>query len=242
MSEERILTNEQPRKRNAMMDLLRILAMFFIVVHHLTINNIGLSVIENGVNMAYLSQYLGTSFVDCFVIIGVNIFFMLSGFFGINFKPRKIFSLVFKVYIYWILAGAIAMAIGIVPVENALGVVKFFIIGISKYWFILMYLLLMIFAPALNIIADEIVKRKGGVGYFVFLTTLFFLIIGFVADYFYPILGTNRGYSVIWAAVPYLYGRIVALKGDRLRKSPVFWALAYLIFTLANYAIISNCM
>lgn len=226
-------------KRNATMDLLRIFAMFFIVVHHLTINNIGLSVIETGVDMNFLGQYLGTSFVDCFVIIGVNIFFMLSGFFGINFKPRKIFSLVFKVYVYWIIAGAIAMAIGIVPADNAWGVVKFFVIGISKYWFVLMYLLLMIFAPALNVIAVEIVKRKGGVGYFVFLTTLFFLVVGFVADYFYPILGTNRGYSVIWAAVPYLYGRIVALKGDKLKKSPAFWAVAYLVFTLANYAVIA---
>ena len=225
--------------RNATMDLLRIFAMFFIVVHHLTINNIGLSAIENGVDMGLLGQYLGTSFVDCFVIIGVNIFFMLSGFFGINLKPRKIFLLIFKVYIYWILAGGIAMAIGNVPATSAVEVIKYLVKGISKYWFILMYMLLMIFAPALNVIANEIVKRKGGVGYFVFLTTLFFLVVGFIADYFYPILGTNRGYSVIWAAVPYLYGRIIALKGDKLKKSPLFWTGAYLVFTLANYAVIA---
>ena len=78
--------------------------MLFIVLHHLTINNIGLSAIETHIDPSLTSQYLGTSFLDCFFIIGVNVFFLLSGYFGIKLKLGKIFRLLFKLYVFWILS------------------------------------------------------------------------------------------------------------------------------------------
>ncbi len=225
--------------RNAALDVVRIFAMLFIVLHHLTINNIGLSAIENGVGTTLLPQYLSASFLDAFFIIGVNLFFLISGYFSIKLKPRKILLLLFKVYIYWILSVLIGMAAGLIEFSSALEGLKYCVIAISKYWFILIYMMLCLFAPALNAIAELIVKKHGGVEYFVFITTVFFCVIGFVADYFYPIMGTNNGYSVIWAAVPYLYGRIIFFKKDSLKNKPLFWLVAYLLLSLANYAIIA---
>lgn len=225
-----------------MLDIVRILAMLFIVIHHLTINNIGLSAIETTLTpftSPQLSQYLATSFVDVFVIIGVNLFFLISGYFSIKLKPRKILLLLFKVYIYWILSVLIGLASGLISFDGVLDGLKYCVIAVSKYWFILIYMMLCLFAPALNEIAKLIVSKRGGVKYFVFISTVFFCIIGFVADYFYPIMGTNNGYSVIWASIPYLYGRIIYYKKDTLRDKPSFWFLAYIILSLANYAIIA---
>lgn len=234
------LSDNRKTQRNAVLDIVRILAMLFIVLHHLTINNIGLSEIENGVNMQLLPQYLSTSFVDVFFIIGVNLFFLISGYFSIKLKPRKILILMFKVYIYWILSVLIGMACGLISFSSALEGVKYCVIAISKYWFILIYMMLCLFAPALNAIAELIVKKRGeGVAFFVFISTLFFCVIGFVADYFYPIMGTNNGYSVIWASVPYLYGRIIYFKKDALKNSSLFWFVAFILLSLANYAVIA---
>ena len=238
MSSE-VLINQPKKQRNAMLDVVRILAMLFIVIHHLTINNIGLSDIENGVAASLIPQYLGTSFIDVFVIIGVNVFFLISGYFSIKLKPRKILLLLFKVYIYWILSVLIGMASGLIKFAGVLDGLKYCVIAVSKYWFILIYMMLCLFAPALNEIAKLIVGKRGGVKYFVFISTVFFCVIGFVADYFYPIMGTNNGYSVIWAAVPYLYGRIIFFKKDELKNKPVFWFIAFVLLSLANYAIIA---
>jgi len=226
--------------RNAALDVVRIFAMLFIVLHHLTINNIGLSALENGVGTTLLPQYLSASFLDAFFIIGVNLFFLISGYFSIKLKPRKILLLLFKVYIYWILSVLIGMAAGLIEFSSALEGLKYCVIAISKYWFILIYMMLCLFAPALNAIAELIVKKHGGVEYFVFITTVFFCVIGFVADYFIAHLTTFP--ILIWEPEIFdhlVLARIIFFKKDSLKNKPLFWLVAYLLLSLANYAIIA---
>lgn len=122
--------------------MLRIIAMLFIVLHHLTINNIGLSAIETHIDPSLTSQYLGTSFLDCFFIIGVNVFFLLSGYFGIKLKLGKIFRLLFKLYVFWILSALIAQAAGVSDFESWTDCIIKCLISPSEYWFVLAYIAL----------------------------------------------------------------------------------------------------
>lgn len=226
-------------KRNAMLDLLRIVAMFFIVVHHLLITDIGLTNIQTGIDASLKATYLSSAFLDCFSIIGVNLFFLISGYFSVKLQPKKILLLLIKVYIYWIIATLLAMAFKIVTFKSFLDGLKFCLSGVSEYWFICVYILLCLVAPALNAIA-KLVVEKNVEKYFVFITVLFFCIIGFVADYIRPVMGTNNGYSIIWASIPYLYGRILKLRGDNMKKAkPLFWFALYAILSLVNYAVIA---
>lgn len=232
-------TSANKAPRNALLDLLRVLAMFFIVVHHMIIYDMDLMSVQTGLNVALKTSYMWTAIIDCFAIIGVNIFFLISGYFSIKLHPGKLFLLFIKVYIYWIIAVLLAMAFKLLTFESFLDGLKYCVSAVGEYWFVLVYILLCLFAPALNAIAKLIVEKKAE-KYFIFISVFFFCVIGFFADYVRPIMGTNYGYSVIWASIPYLYGRIIKLKGSEIKKrKPIFWISLYFVFTVVNYAIIA---
>ncbi len=82
------------RQRN--INLLRIVSIFFITMHHLTINGIfNLDALSNG---AYPTEILEITFfasmLNAFLVVGVNIFFLISGYFQIKLSIKKIFSLI----------------------------------------------------------------------------------------------------------------------------------------------------
>ncbi len=240
LQEKAIGGNENKAVRNVLFDLLRILAMFFIVVHHIIIYDMGFMDVQTGMDLSLRTTYMWSALADAFVIVGVNIFFLISGWFSIKLKPQKLFLLLIKVYVYWIIAVLLAMAFKLLSFESFWEGFKFCVSAIGEYWFVLVYILLSLVAPALNAFAKLIVDKKA-VKYFIFITVFFFCIIGFVADYIRPIMGTNNGYSVMWAVVPYLYGRVLKLKGNEIKKrKPAFWLGLYLLFTLVNYTIVAS--
>lgn len=240
LQDKAVGVNENKAVRNVLFDLLRIMAMFFIVVHHIIIYDMGFMDVQTGMDTSLKTTYMWSALADSFVIVGVNIFFLISGWFSVKLKPQKLFLLFIKVYVYWTIATLLAMAFGLLTFESFWDGLKFCISAIGEYWFVLVYILLCLFAPALNAFAKLVVEKKA-VKYFIFITVFFFCVIGFVADYVKPIMGTNNGYSVIWASVPYLYGRILKLKsGDIKKRKPAFWLGLYLVFTLVNYAIIAS--
>ncbi|MDE7192231.1 MAG: acyltransferase family protein [Clostridia bacterium] len=240
LQDKAVGVNENKAVRNVLFDLLRIMAMFFIVVHHIIIYDMGFMDVQTGMDMSLKTTYMWSALADSFVIVGVNIFFLISGWFSVKLKPQKLFLLFIKVYVYWTIATLLAMAFGLLTFESFWDGLKYCISAIGEYWFVLVYILLCLFAPALNAFAKLVVEKKA-VKYFIFITVFFFCVIGFVADYVKPIMGTNNGYSVIWASVPYLYGRILKLKsGDIKKRKPAFWLGLYLVFTLVNYAIIAS--
>lgn len=235
-----LLIKKDDLKRNSTMDILRIVAMFFIVIDHLATVSLGrLEDVEFFVEAAMIPQHLVSSLIVCFVVGGVNLFFLLSGYFKIDLKPGKALYMVLKLYVYWVIGTLLAIACGFKEFASAWEAVKFMVIGISKYWFVLIYLLLMICAPLLNALADKLFDGDGKCGYFVFVTLLFFAVIGFIADYFYPIMGTNGGYSVIWAGTVYMYGRLIRKKEDKLKKNAPKYLLLYVLLCVVNYAVVA---
>ena len=82
-------------KRQFAPDVLRVIAMLFIILHHLLTGNIGFSQAQQGESGAL---YYVSSFLDGFFVIGVNIFFLLSGYLKINLRLSKIISLLLKIF------------------------------------------------------------------------------------------------------------------------------------------------
>lgn len=62
------------KKRNDNIEILRVVAMLFIIMHHLVINNYGLqSQLKNGIMDLRYTSFL--CWLNAVVIIGANIFF-----------------------------------------------------------------------------------------------------------------------------------------------------------------------
>lgn len=214
---------EMKQSRNATMDVLRITAMLFIVIHHLTINNIGLTEIQYGIDAAKYGQYYANAFIDCFAIIGVNLFFLLSGYFGLKFKIGKILPLIIKVYVYWTVCALIGFAAGLVTFKSVLDGIVYCLSALGKYWFVLAYIVVFLLCPLLNTFTESL--KPVLVKYFVFISLLLCCGVGFAADYVFPVMGTNNGYSPVWACIVYVYGRFLKLYGNKLKKSVPFWTV-----------------
>jgi len=69
-------------QRQSNIELLRIISILMIVIHHVLVHGI-----YNAVNNSTLH------FIDSFVIYGVNIFLLISGYFTINLKWKSVINL-----------------------------------------------------------------------------------------------------------------------------------------------------
>ena len=129
------------QSRNSNFELLRIVSMMFIVVHHFLIAS-------EAVDYSHLSLR-GGEMVNGFVVVGVNCFILISGYFGIRLKLEKIF------YLFFCIA---AVLVADFCLNNFCGSAFCFsyaarqIIPFSSRanWFVPAYIALMCFAPLLN--------------------------------------------------------------------------------------------
>lgn len=236
------------KERNVVMDILRIVAILFIVFHHFVINNITAYTVDGaGVTFSSLStgvvpsefipMFLGSEFIDCILIVGVNLFFLLSGFFSIRLKPAKIVQLLLKTYVYFTLGELIAFAAGVTSYGSATDAAIACLTAPAKYWFVLVYCALCIIAPLLNKFAEKLGGRQ--IPFFVLASVIFCCFIGFISDFWFPYMGTNDGYSLLWAGVVYMYGRLISLRGFGTKRKPVFWFSVFAAAVLLNYTVVA---
>ncbi len=133
------------KERLSNFELLRIIAMLMIVWGHCNYYALGAvtptDVVSNPAN----------SFIRIFMeqlcVIGVNVFVLISGWFGIRATFKGACSLLFQVCFYGVIILGIALAFHLpIPLVPSL---KVFFFG-AAYWFVPAYLLLYILSPILN--------------------------------------------------------------------------------------------
>lgn len=189
--------------RNANVEILRIIAMLFIITHHLVINGLGLQAQLKGEEAIRGNYSLLLCAINSIVIIGVNIFFLISGYYGIKFSLKKLLRMVLDVYIYGDILILISIALGMekLNIQN----IKFLIFPFFKYWFVIVYLMLFILSPVINAGMGSISKQKS------ILLVLFLTIVNCIIGYACDIncLGLNNGYSLISAMYLYCIGRVM---------------------------------
>lgn len=215
--------------RNANVELLRIVSMLFIIMHHCVINGYGLQEqLKSGiVNGGGYSIFLCA--LNAIVVIGVNVFFLISGYYGIHFSLKKMCALVINLYFYADVLTLFAVASGREHIGFA--TIKLLILPFYKYWFIIVYILLFILSPILNAGIDALNKVQSNLLTVFF--TVFFCCLGAVSEATFVSL--NDGYSLMFAMYLYFIGRMMN-KREICRKSQrrqVFSWLASSLITMA---------
>lgn len=178
-------------------ELLRIILIILIIAHHLILNVFGLrDLLQN--------EYENVSFifgaVNSFFIVPVNIFFLISGFYSIKLKYTKILNIILLVYFYHITINFLFVIFGKLPMS--LEILKGFIFPISSYWFVLVYCILCVFAPYINLMlqnCDRLMVRN-----IIILGAFIFCGYSFLIDN--PTIGINKGYSFVFAVYLYILG------------------------------------
>lgn len=225
-------------KRNANIELLRVLLMMFIIMHHCIVNGYGLQGQLTNVELVQANKvyscFLGV--LNSIVVIGVNVFFLISGYFQIRFTLEKFVKLVIDIYLY----GSILTIIALIFEKTTINMLtlQYLILPFQKYWFVLVYLILMIISPLLNNAFDKLGEQVAKTLYFVIFVIA--CIYGFVFEATW--LGLNNGYSVGFAVFLYFTGYVMKKyeilgKGERTRH-----LLKWIMYTFATAILVCVCI
>lgn len=147
-------------QRESNIELLRIIAMWYILVHHLIVHAIYPDVMtgQNGVT----AEYAVYSFLEGFLYMAVDVFILISGYFGIKLRARRLWSLYLQCAFYGLLTYIFGVAIGVAPLVPHTFITKSVLIfsHLSSWWFVVCYLMLMVVSPFLNYGMQQMTKRE----------------------------------------------------------------------------------
>ena len=159
----------KPKKvRDSNMELLRLVAMFLVLVVHANFRALpvpGMTHVNNNPSSAFLMFM-----TEAFSIYAVNLFVLLSGWYGIRFKAKRLGELIFQVLFFGLFA--IGVCAIFAPEELQTDVLsRLFILGQNDYWFVKAYIALYLLSPVLNAYIEKASARQFGwllIGFFAF--------------------------------------------------------------------------
>lgn len=180
------------QNRSSNIELLRIVIMFMIPLLHANVYTF-----DEPTDHSLIS--FSRCFAQVFTITPVNIFILITGFFGTRFSLKKILGLIYMVIFCVIPISAILVACKVVDYNNI-----FF--AIHKYWFINAYIGLLVLTPVLNA-AVKLLSKKD---YSIFLVSFYALV--FISNLLdLSEIEMRGGYSLMWFVFLYMLGRYLRL-------------------------------
>lgn len=183
--------------RDMRFELLRIVSIYIIILHHLILHVAINEYVGINVNLLISQLYLIGGKV------GVNIFLLISGYFGIKggFRPSKALKIELQVLFYTVLS----VGIGLLFFPEIISV-KIIIQAIlpttfNAYWYITAYMAMYLLSPYINMVANYISRKK-----YIFLLGILFFI-----ESFAPTVLRQRYWAsdLMWFIFVYLIGAYI---------------------------------
>ena len=193
--------------RDSNMELLRLLAMFMVLVYHADFLSLGMPNMEDEMSMG---QWIDSSlrfFVQSVCVVCVNVFVMLSGWFGIKPKIDRLIAFLFQVTFFTL----VSIVANVVFWNHQLcfdDVKNIFMLN-DNLWFPKSYLLLYVLSPVLNAFVEKATERQ--FRFVLIPMVLFQMIYGWITGGVGWFMG---GYSCIFFIELYLLARYLRLHVD----------------------------
>ena len=153
---------EAKKKRNPSIELLRVIAMFMIVVLHY--NSHADTMLKLGIPATGTQVF--ANILESFCISGLNTYVLISGYFLSKGKvrPSRIIQMICQVYFYTILISLAMMLVGtyVLHYDNSVYKLVQYIFPISSehYWFVTAYVIMYALAPVMNIAIDKLERKQ----------------------------------------------------------------------------------
>ncbi len=192
--------------RQSGIELLRIVAIVMVLVCHANARVLGLP--SRAEVFSVPAPSIARMLFGAMAVYGVNIFVMISGWFGIHAKPKGLANLLFEVlFLLW---GIYAVFLLTGNATFNMHDIKVCLALTDEYWFVMAYVGLYIFSPVLNAFVEKASKRELQlllVGFYVF--QCYYCWASGTLDYF-------SGYSITFFFGLYLTARYLRLYPVRI--------------------------
>lgn len=195
--------------RDSNMELLRIIAMFFVMLIH-TIQTLHYPTFDG----SYISnfEFCVISMMRAISSVAVNVFVLLSGWYGIKYSNKGLFRLSYQILVFSILCYCISVLSGVQSFSLKTLLLDGFLFGQNCYWFVQSYLLLYILSPILNTFCQHSDRKQ-----FRNLLFLYFLII--ILCSWFTLIFSNEikaGLSFCFFVGLYLLSRYVKIYNPKI--------------------------
>lgn len=198
--------------RQSNIELLRIFLMLMIIFHHVIFHGLNIYQLDVNTNNIKSTSYIYL-FFECFIIVAVNVFVFISGYFGIKFKPKTLLLLFLQTFFYSTTIYLFFVSINIVSFSFKELLLSFFPVLTSLYWFVSIYIGLYIISPFLNVSIDSIENDK-----IIKIALLLLIILDTVSGFVFGNY-SGIGYSVFHFIVIYLIARYMRLKNLEIKNA-----------------------
>ena len=218
--------NANRPERNSSIELYRIIATFAVLIVHFNgwfVGDWPLPAYDISNPTLFRT---GQMIISAAVIICVNMFVIISGYFGIRLKLSSVLKLIFYLGLIYVPLYIVKCVSNHEFVLNDF-IERCFVISFAGY-FIQCYFMLMILSPVLNAFIDKYGRDSLKWVILFWLLEFWFGCIMDVEE-----LGYNRGYSVIHFVLMYMIARCINLYEDDIKRiKPWVWVLGYLLSTI----------
>lgn len=218
------------KERQQNFELLRIIAMFMIVIFHA----ITYCVIEYELPITGLNDLLLTV-LRALIYVCVNVFIIITGYFSVNTKQLKLRKVVNTALMPGFFSAILLTMVMVVGIEefNFWQIIrKLFATFRGEYWFISNYFALYLFIPFLNKIVHRVSKKE--FQHFLFLSVL----IGVIWPFFVideNIISFNSGFSLIFFILLYFVGAYIRLYGALVKDfSRNYYLIGYILLAVVT--------
>ncbi len=236
-------------KRQANIELLRIVAMLMVIVlHYISKGKIDVKLSEDG----SLNNHIWW-LIDGFCNVAVNVYVLISGYFLVEAKwhVSKLIKLVCQVLFYSILVGLVMYGLSAFPVVSALyeRAGESFTFDLSSwltillpieyehYWFATAYVVMYMLSPVLAVAVKNLPQKQ--LRTVIIALLCFFCLPKSINPYLIPT--DSYGYDFGWFICLFLIAGYIRMYGIRFFSSKKKSLLAYVICVLLNFGVCAVC-
>lgn len=211
------------------MELLRLVAMFMVIVlHYLYKGGLRTPIMES----FDLNSYI-VWLIESFAIVAVNVYVLITGYFmsKSSLKLSRLLEIICQVLWYSLLIPMVLAILGVVDLSafTTYDILQFvFPIHMKQYWFVTAYVILMLFVPLINFAIKHMSKQQ--------LLTATCLLTAFetlpksVVPFEFAV--DEAGNNVLWLICLYLIGAYIRMYGipffATLKKSVISYMIGVL--------------
>lgn len=198
--------------RQSNIELLRIILMFCIVLHHFIVHAAEPGVLDGS---SFDGSVIMGTFVNGFLYMAVNCFVLISGYFGIKFKLKGVVNIYLVLLFYGLLNSALAFVAGDGFMLKPFIRDNILCLSHCDLWFVSCYVALYLMSPLLNMAIDSLDRKQ-----FIYILVLF-TIVNLYFGYLWKSGKFNiNGYTVAQFVYLYLIGAYLRkrISLDKLKK------------------------